>query len=440
MDPRRALAIGWMNLPDEGYRPWRELRYRQPTPGMGFVGTGDQATGTPVTLTHEEWWLVLRRARQAQARSIPLLTDAAGRPFSFVLTDDVLRQADQVTALLKGDIGIGGEVLGSAARDRYLVRSLEEEAITSSQLEGAITTRQVAKEMLRERRAPRNVSERMILNNYLAMQYVREVHTQPLTPELVRQIHRIVTEGTLDDPGDAGRVQRPDEPRVGVFAEHDEALLFAPPPADQLEHRLVALCRFANGVDDGPYLPGVLRALVVHFMMGYNHFFVDGNGRTARSLFYWSMLHEGYWLTEYVTISAILRRARVKYGMSFLDVETDGGDLTYFFTYHLPVLRRAIADLDAYIKRMTSELSAARRRLDPATGEFTLRQIALLDAALKNRARTWTAQAVAHQFAVTIQTAHSDLDDLVSRGWLQRRREGRHFVWSSTDTLTELVA
>jgi Fic family protein len=47
-----------------------------------------------------------------------------------------------------------------------------EEAITSSQLEGAATTREVAKEMIREGRQPRDRSERMILNNYLTMQRI----------------------------------------------------------------------------------------------------------------------------------------------------------------------------------------------------------------------------------------------------------------------------
>jgi Fic family protein len=47
-----------------------------------------------------------------------------------------------------------------------VLRSLQEEAITSSQLEGAATTHKVAKHMLREQREPRNKGERMILNNY----------------------------------------------------------------------------------------------------------------------------------------------------------------------------------------------------------------------------------------------------------------------------------
>ena len=435
-DPARALAIARAVLPDDDYRPWRELRRRQPLPtipGLASVG------GPPLTLTHEEWWAVLRSTRRIRAQVIPTLTDTDGRPFSYVLTDSVLRQTDHVAAVLKGEIGVGSRIHDSTARDHHLVEQLEEEAITSSQLEGAVTTRRVAKEMLRLGRPPRDLSERMIANHYRALQFIRETSDRPLTPEVVLELHHLVTDGTLEDPLDAGRLQESGEARVGVYAEYDDVVLHQPPPAAQLPSRLEALCALANSRDDGPYLPGVLRALVVHFMTGYNHFFVDGNGRVARSLFYWTLLHEGYWLAEYVTISALLRRAPAQYGLSFLDVETDQGDLTYFFRHHLAVLDRAIKEFEAHVQRTSEELSVARRRLDPSAGEFNERQVALLSATSKDHTLTWTAQSVARQFAVTLPTAHRDLDDLVAGGWLVRHREGRRFIWRATEKLAELA-
>ncbi len=40
----------------------------------------------------------------------------------------------------------------------------------------------------------------MILNNFLTMQRIRELREQPLTPELVLNLHRLVSKDTLDDP------------------------------------------------------------------------------------------------------------------------------------------------------------------------------------------------------------------------------------------------
>src|SRR5437773_5756577 len=108
-------------------------------------------------------------------------------------------------------IGVPEPITNPQTKDKYLIRSLMEEAITSSQLEGATTTRQVAKEMIRTGRAPRDRSEQMILNNYHTMSRIGKLRNALMTPELVFEIHRLVTVETLDDPTAAGRLRRGDE-------------------------------------------------------------------------------------------------------------------------------------------------------------------------------------------------------------------------------------
>ena len=137
------------------------------------------------------------------------------------------------------------EQITPETKDRYCVRSLIEEATTSSQLEGAATTRRVAKDMIRSGRRPRDRSEKMILNNYLTMQRIGEIKNEPLTPDLVFQIHRLVTDGTLDDVTAAGRFRRDDE-SVRVEDAYGE-VFHEPPPASELDERLAAMCDFANG-------------------------------------------------------------------------------------------------------------------------------------------------------------------------------------------------
>ena len=51
-------------------------------------------------------------------------------------------------------------------QELYLISSIMEEAIASSQMEGAATTREAAKDMLRKKISPKDKSQRMILNNY----------------------------------------------------------------------------------------------------------------------------------------------------------------------------------------------------------------------------------------------------------------------------------
>jgi Fic family protein len=314
-------------------------------------------------------------AGPTRRRVAPLL-DKSGNPFSYGVPDEVLRLSEEISRWASGNIAVPEQVTNPGTRDRHVVSSLIEESITSSQLEGAATSRQVAKEMIRSGRPPRDRSERMILNNYHAMERVRELRDADFTPEPVCELHRIVTDGTLDDPSAAGRLQSDPDPRqrVAVTGDHDQILqLHLPPPVGELPDRLDRLCAFANETSDAAWMQPVLRSLAVHFMVGYDHYFEDGNGRTARALFYWSMLKRGYWLTEFLTISRILNKAPAQYARSYLFTEQDGGDLTYFFLYHLNVIRRAIDDLDAYLARKVRELRATRvpvgrhaRRVQPA--------------------------------------------------------------------------
>jgi Fic family protein len=403
------------------YMHWDELRYRTP----------------PAGLTHEEWWALTKLARRSMQRNLPLL-DQTGGGFVYALTDQVLREVDYVTSYTRGLIGAREQVTNPATRDQYLVSSLIEEAITSSQLEGASTSHKVAKEMIRSGRPPRDRSERMILNNYHAMQRVGDLRTERLTLDLIKEIHRVVTDGTLDDDTAAGRFQRPDEDRVSVFDQQGR-LLYTPPPANQIEDRLGKLCEFANAEENGGYLPGVLRAITVHFMLGYEHPFEDGNGRTARALFYWAMLNRGYWLTEFLSVSRILKAAPAKYARSYLFTESDESDLTYFFTYQLRVLHRSIEDLNTYVSRRMTEVQDIRRKLSQGSRQFNTRQLALLNNALRDSGAEYSVQSHMLSHRTSMEAARKDLVSLERAGLLDRARERRRFVYRPVEDLAERI-
>jgi Fic family protein len=241
----------------------------------------------------EEQWAAVKLARKALYQELPL-RDQGGRHFQYALPAPALEMMHEIDRNAGGNIQGSDQVTNPATRDTYLFKSIVEEAITSSQLEGASTTRKVAKAMIQEGRAPRNRSERMILNNYQAMLYVRRFIDSPLTPAIVLELQRLLTEGTLDEPDAAGRYRRDDEDIV--IEDETGTRLHTPPPASELPARVKAMCDFANGVKPGEFIPPSVRAIVLHFWLAYDHPFVDGNGRTARALFYWSRARQGYWL------------------------------------------------------------------------------------------------------------------------------------------------
>jgi len=404
------------------YLHWDKLRHLDPPDG----------------LSSEEWWLGLKGGRMAEARVLPW-SDKDGIPFRYGLPDLVLRRLRRVDQRASGEVAMDEVVTSERqAGQRFLVNSLMEEAIRSSQLEGATTSRRVAKEMLRTGREPRDRGERMIANNYRALQFVREEMGDRLDLDALLELHRIVTEGTLDDPSAAGRLQRPDEPRVAVFdRDEDVQPIHIPPPAEELPARMEQLCDFANESDEGNrFIHPVVRAILLHFWLGYDHPFEDGNGRTARILFSWLMQRRGYWLIEYLPISPVIREAPAKYARAFVESETDEGDLTYFLIHQLEAIEKALDRHDVYIKRKIAEVRDVERSLQNAEG-LNHRQLALLTDAVRNPDGAYTFGSHATSHRVTHETARSDLSDLNTRGLLRRRSKGRGYIFEPVPDLPE---
>src|SRR5262249_42376159 len=157
----------------------------------------------------------------------------------------------------------------------------------------------------------------------------------------------MVTERALDKPDGAGRFRRMDED-IRIIDDEDVAY-HTPPAADELDARMSAMCDFANCAEPRPYIHPAIRSMILHFWLAYDHPFIDGNGRTARALFYWSMLHHGYWLFEYISISDIIRRTYSQYGRAFLYSETDNSDMTYFLAYHSKIIHKSVNMLYDYL-------------------------------------------------------------------------------------------
>jgi Fic family protein len=407
---------------DAEYVHWDKLRHLTP----------------PGELTHKEWWWVIKHQRRPGLRPFPL-TDAQHRPFVYSTPDAVLRLLHFTDQRCSGEIAMPEVVTADdQARRHYLVNSLMEEAIRSSQLEGATTSRHVAKDLLRSGREPKDRSERMILNNYRAMLFMRDMG-ETLTPEIVLELQRILTDGTLDHPSAAGRLQTPDEERIVVTDRQDGRVVHTPPPANQLPDRLRALCTFANEpVDSERFIHPVIRAILLHFWLAYDHPFEDGNGRTARALFYWYMRTHGYWLVEYLSISRILADAPAQYAKAFLLTETDERDATYFLIYQLDVVQRAVIELHGYLDRKVKEVRDVERLMRAGSG-FNHRQLALLGHAIRTPGQGYTFHSHSASHGVTHETARNDILPLVRKGLLAQSRVGRRYVFTAQPELTDLL-
>ena len=302
----------------------------------------------------------------------------------------------------------------SAEKKYYLSSSLMEEAIYSSKMEGASTTRIVAKDMLRKKKSPQNKSQQMIVNNYNTIQYIVEHKEQPLTEELLLTIHRLMTEKTLDNPEDAGRFRTNDKVVVADMVEGD--IIYTPPSFQEIPEFVESLCNFFNNDNPRTFIHPIIRGIIVHFMLAFMHPFVDGNGRTARALFYWYMLKEGYKLTEYMSISRVIAKSKSNYEKAFRYVENDGNDMGYFVAYNLEALEISFQQLRDYIQRKQREKSAASSFM--MAGNINQRQALVLQRLKEEPETIFTVKDVQEQFSVSSMTARKDLSDLVKQGYM----------------------
>lgn len=407
-------VVQFVKRANRQYWNWDELRRRP----------------CPEGVNAEEVWGLVKLSRITQWRNLGL-RDAKGQPYRFWLPDRALEDLHEIDKNLGGFVGATSPSLDVSDRDRYLINSLMEEAIASSQIEGAATTRKVAKKMLRTGRTPKTKSERMIFNNYRTILAIRELCKKSIKREHVFQIHEMITINTLEKEDSAGRFREPTDD-IHICDVRDDTRLYTPPPADQLSSRLDSMIVFANKNETGDqFIHPVVRAILLHFWLAVDHPFTDGNGRTARALFYWLMLRRGYWLVEFMPISRIFLRAPVQYARAYLHAQHDDLDATYFVMYHLQVIRRALDELHEYLAGIIKEREAANRWTEIFGGLNNRQAEGLRDLAFQVSTAT-SIKEWKEKFGISYGTAHQDLTALASAGLISAQKQGRALQFRAT--------
>lgn len=368
-------------------------------------------------------WGYAKLVREFNTRPIKI----NGVTLRYVPTPQIEKELHDLDMRVGGKFDFEARLQSTDLKRKYLVNSLMEEAIASSQLEGAATTRIVAKQMLRENRKPRNQSEQMIVNNYTTMMYIKENTRpgQPLTIELIKEIHKRITKDTLEQKEYEGAFRTDNE--VKVFSKDDNQIIHEPPDYRSIDKLMEQVCSFANSEPAEFYLHPVVKAIVLHYMIGYIHPFNDGNGRTARALFYWHLISQKYERLEYVAVSTAIKSAPSKYMRAYLYSETDNNDITYFVKFNLRQIDIALKSFEDYIQKKISEnkMIFETIRNNP---DLNFRQADVIIDMSKNE-RPMTLSEMQERYNITYQTARTDLLGLSNLGYLHTHKKGKQFIF-----------
>lgn len=399
-----------INKSDERYYYWDDLKYKKDLPF-------DDAL---------ENWAFIKTYRMSKYESLFF----GKYRFNYFISPFISQNLHDFDLKLMG--GLQQSPLLASERIDYFRSSLLEEAVASSQIEGAATTTEEAKEMLKSGRHPRNESEQMIFNNLKAIEYISEFQGSNIDFKSIIELHRIMTTNTEAEQY-SGDYRKGD---VFVTDHADGEIAHTPPNWQEVELLMNALCDFAN--NDTKFIHPIIKASIIHFMIGFIHPFKDGNGRTARALFYWYLLKKGYTLIKNISISKVILESRTQYDKAFLKTENDDNDLNYFISYSIKNIRVAFEKLKSYRdKKLEERKKASYISYQLIQKGLNNRQADLLGYLYLKEMNTITLKSYADRHKIVRQTASKDLNELIKFGLIIEDRSTKpyHFKIKNTKTI-----
>ncbi len=382
----------------------------------------------PEGFTPEEAWTYLKFSKRMNVENTPVKA-ISGKNFTYMFTKSLYQKLNYIDTNGAGIIKSLSGNPTEAQASKFIIGSLTEEAIASSQIEGANTTRKVAKEMILSQRAPRNKDEQMIVNNYRAMQKADDWKDLPMSEKILLELQEILTDQTLDNVDEGGRF-RSDKDEIVVHDAVTGEIVHTPPREEEMFVELKRLIEYANTEEqEDEFIHPVIKATILHFWLAYIHPFTDGNGRSARILFYWYLLKQDYWLVQYISVSKAIKISRTAYDNAYLHSENDDNDLTYFLLYITGSFKKAIDQFLVYFEQKSIEAKELKETASKL-GHYNSRQIALLKYFSSHEEGEFT-EVITHQnkHGISRATANNDLRHLVKDALLVELRRGKRLLY-----------
>lgn len=404
------------------YLYWDKIRYKEPS---------------PKGISKETLWMIIKVFRESQSLKT-IIKDKRGKFFTWSKLDyfeEFFHELDMNTG---GEIFVEKGGINKGNKQKLITRGIMEEAIASSQLEGAATSRQAAKKMLREGRKPTNKSEQMIVNSYVSMKAIEESYKdREISMDLILELHGLITKDTLDSENEAPRMRKSGEP-ICVSDDASGDVYFEGPEEEFVNNELKRLIKFANDdVETKTFIHPIIKAIMIHFWIGYLHPFTDGNGRLARLLFYWYLIRKGYWAFVYLPVSKVIKKSPKQYVMAYVYSEQDDNDLTYFIDYNIRKIKVALKDFNEYLTKQ-SKGNVRMKKKGEMKYALNMRQVQLLQYLHGDIDERTSLKAHMNVNQIAKMTAIKDLKDLIKKGFLVSKKQGRNVYYFGTDKIKEL--
>ncbi|HWO96701.1 MAG TPA: Fic family protein [Bacillus sp. (in: firmicutes)] len=365
-------------------------------------------------------WGDIQRKRKNMSREVPL-KDQNGNYLWYMVPPFIEEMIHDIDFVAKEQID---ELATKEIQSNLIAESIIDEAFYSSVIEGAFSTKKRTRELV-EKKNPKNKSEKMILNNHNALIYILENLHKDLNEDIFITLHKIITEGTLDDDEITEKYR---DDFVYVWDENAVKTepIYTAPPHTEVQPMMDDLFRFIN--ENKPFIHPITKACIIHFYIAYVHPFFDGNGRVARAFSYMYLLKHNYEFFKFFSISSVINKKRKKYYKAIKDTEDYDSDLTYFIAAYTEMTKESIHEI---IEKLVNELTheALLKTLEDDEIILSDRQTRYLNYMKKKDNNITTISEYQKRMKVAYETARRDLTELAELGLFKKAKKGKKYIF-----------
>ncbi len=308
--------------------------------------------------------------------------------------------------------------------DLYIRTHIAKEATQSSRIEGTQTQMEEVF-MPGEDFSGEKRNDWLEVQNYIEAinKAVIQLNQLPFSSRLIKQAHRIITQGVRGkhkQPGEFRKTQN----WIGGATIADA--VFVPPPPTEIPGLMSDLEKFAHDTENP--IPDLLKIGIIHYQFETIHPFLDGNGRVGRLLITLYLVSRGLLQRPILYISDFFERHRNLYYDKLMLVRTHndiGQWLKFFLTGIIETSEKGIKTFDG-ILQLQKEIDIRLKTLKSREGnarkliEYLYRQPVLIPV----RAAGEIGLSMA-----TVYKLIADLENLGLIGEITGGKRGRIYVF-----------
>jgi Fic family protein len=305
-----------------------------------------------------------------------------------------------------------------ALRKEALVRN----AHSSTSIEGnrlsleQVTELAAGREVMATRR-----DKQEVLNYLYVLEHLADfAEHDKITEKSILDLHRRITKDVIDNLKDSGKYRN----RQVYVGDRIGNVIFMPPKTEDVPTLMRSLVAWLNS-EDTKKLDPVLVAGILHYEFVRIHPFIDGNGRTTRSLASLILILRGFDIKRFFALDEYYDLDRKAYYAALQTVNQTTLNLNKWLEYFTDGVTVSVNSIKERILRLSSQ----KLRKD-LKGQIALteRQIKIIEHLQRNK--KITAGEVAKSFKITRQAALKELLKLIELGVIKLKGKGRgaHYI------------